>query len=80
VITGQVAPAVDLEDKLPERQGALRIQSWAQMDDLKAETEVPGSPSTMPIRCIYVRVFDVIDIILRVTRQVAIVGHITSSA
>src|ERR1700729_1309031 len=77
MITGQVTPAVDLEDELPEWQGAPgdgqgsdgRIEGGYRRSRLTLSDADPAH---------YVRVFDFIETTFRVKRQVMNVGHVRS--
>jgi hypothetical protein len=77
MITGQVTPAVDLEDELPEGQAAPR---GGQRSDGGIEGGYRRSLLTFsdadPAH--YVRVFDFIEANFRVEREVMNVGHVRS--
>lgn len=77
MITGQVTPAVDLEDELPEGQAAPR---GGQGSDGGIEGGYRRSRLTFsdadPAH--YVRVFDFIEANFRVKREVMNVGHVRS--
>jgi hypothetical protein len=77
MITGQVTPAVDLEDELPEGQD---IPENGQGSDGRIEGG-DGSPLFAigyadPAH--YVCVFDFIEVDFRVKRQIMNVGHVRS--
>src|ERR1700730_17988295 len=75
MITGQVTPAVDLEDELPERQF---VPGGGQGSDGGIESGDGCSRLTVGYAdpAHYVRIFDVIDANFRVKRQVLNVGHV----
>jgi hypothetical protein len=77
MITGQVTPAVDLEDELPERQAAPGV---GQGSDGGIEGGDRRSLFTLSdaYPAHYVRIFDVIDANFRIKRQVMNVGHVRS--